>query len=109
MQAKSLATALGDGAPKGFKLPPAMQAFTVLGIFLATMRASSQGSSFRSRTNFLSKIPLIGTSTAANPAWPMASATAAIMPVRMPDAHRLCDPSRNVVSMKCTSMASSLP
>src|SRR3990170_9044110 len=47
---------------------------------------------------------LAGTSTAANPAWPMSSATASIMPVRIPDAHRLCEPSRNVVSMIRTSL-----
>jgi len=48
--------------------PPAMQLLTVLGIFLATMRAISHGSSFKSRTNFLKYTPRMGTSMTSNPA-----------------------------------------
>src|SRR3974390_1070995 len=54
-------------------------------------------------------MPRMGTSMAAKPAWSMAVATACIMPVRQPEAHRLCDPSRNVVSINRTSMAVWLP
>jgi hypothetical protein len=81
------------------KAPPNTH-FVVFGIFLAAMRAMANGSSLRSRTNFFRKMPRIGISTAANPARSIASATASIMPVRMAEAHRLCDPSRNVVSTK---------
>ena len=42
----------------------------------------------------------MGTSIAANPTSSMISATASIMPVRIPEAHKLWDPSRNVVSTK---------
>src|SRR3990172_3064072 len=85
-----------------------MQPFIVWGIFFATTRDISQGSSFKSRTNFFMKIPVTGTSMASKPARSMNSAVASIMPVRMPRAHRLWDPSRNVVSIKRTSMAKSV-
>src|SRR3989304_880087 len=52
-------------------------------------------------------MPWTGTSTAANPARSMFSATASIMPRRMPEDQRLCEPSRKVVSTKFTSIANS--
>ncbi len=101
---KSVTSSWDAGASKERMWPPAMQPLIAWGIFLATIRIISQGSSFRSRTNFFRKTATTGTSTAANPARSMDCATASIMPVRMPRAHRLCEPSRNVVSMKRTSM-----
>src|SRR3974377_1951934 len=92
----------GVASSKGRMKAPANTLFFVFGIFSAAILAIAKGSSLRSRTNFLRKMPRMGTSMAANPARSMDSATASIMPVRIADAHRLCEPSRKVVSTKCT-------
>src|SRR5690606_7319679 len=50
------------------------------------------------------KIELVGISTNLKPTLSRSSATAVIMPDRIPLAQRLCDPSRKVVSTNSTFM-----
>ena len=77
----SLPIAGGVGVPMGLMLSPApMQPLGVLGILAASMRISSHGSSFRSRTIFLKKIGLAETSMTCRPARSISPAMGSIMP-----------------------------